>query len=282
MKLSRKTMYAAALPLTIGGLLATTAATQASAAVHPPARHVATGRMELANPLQYEQFQALQGFGRNHGQVEYTNWAAQAAQFGETGSGVYAPEAAPIALTFHLGGDYAHTLNGAGLKLVALSNDQLRFTGTGSYNADPAGYPWKIAGLVRGDHFNAVIVYGGTGNPGYKLVMTGTIAADGSVAGTAKGLQAGQPDQALTFSMPAGAFPAVLHYTARIQADQIRGHDATFQFTIPGKVPGLKGTQVVVKVHDGGWGARHDTYREGAPAPLVQYKIIGGPGVTVR
>ena len=111
------------------------------------------------------------------------------------------------------------------------------------------------------------------------VVLTGHVASDGSVTGTAKWTRT---RRSLTFTMGAGSFPAVLHYTARIQADQIKGHNATFQFTIPGKVPGLKGTKVVVKVHDGGWGARHDTYREGAPAPLVQYKIIGGPGVTVR
>ena len=279
MKLSRKTMYAAALPLTIGGLLATTAATQASAAVRPPARHVATGRMELANPLQYEQFTALQGFGRNHGTVEYTNWTALASTYGETNSGAYAPESAPITLTFN--GAYVHTLNGASLKLTALSNDRLAFNGTGVYDGTPTGAPatdtWTIKGQVRGNQLDAVIAYGAWG-PGYVVVLHGTVAPDGSVTGTAK--DSNKAD--LTFTMGAGSFPAVLHYTARIQADQIKGHNATFQFTIPGKVPGLKGTKVVVKVHDGGWGARHDTYREGAPAPLVQYKIIGGPGVTVR
>ena len=275
MKFSRTTITAGLLvPLTIGTALAAYGTTAASAAVRPPARHVATGSMELANPLQYEQFQALQGFGRNHGYVEYTNWTALASTYGETASGAYAPEAAPITLTFN--GAYAHTLNGAGLKLTALSNDRLAFKGTGYYNASTLD-TWTIQGQVRGGQLDAVIRYGAW-EPGYLVVLKGHVASDGSVTGTA--VDSNKAD--LTFTMGAGSFPAVLHYTAQIQADQIKGHNATFQFTIPGKVPGLKGTKVVVKVHDGGWGARHDTYREGAPAPLVQYKIIGGPGVTVR
>ena len=161
MKFSRTTITAGLLvPLTIGTALAAYGTTAASAAVRPPARHVATGSMELANPLQYEQFQALQGFGRNHGYVEYTNWTALASTYGETGSGAYAPEAAPITLTFN--GAYAHTLNGAGLKLTALSNDRLAFKGTGYYNASTLD-TWTIQGQVRGGQLDAVIRYGGLG-----------------------------------------------------------------------------------------------------------------------
>ena len=42
--------------------------------------------MELggAGALQYETFLALQGFGRNHGVVDYTNWT-----YAEPGSGVW-------------------------------------------------------------------------------------------------------------------------------------------------------------------------------------------------
>ena len=202
MRFSRKMIYAAAAPLTLAGLLATTAATPASAAVRPPAPREAYGSMELGNPLQYETFLALQGYGRYHGMVDYTNWQALASTYGEAHSGVYAPEAAPITLTFTFGGSpYLHTLNGASLQLTALSNNQLKFTGSGSYNPDPAAYPWTISGQVNGSKLTATIVYGGTGNPGYKLVMTGNIAADGSVSGTAAGLQAGQPDQAITLKV---------------------------------------------------------------------------------
>lgn len=37
------------------------------------------------------------------------------------------------------------------------------------------------------------------------------------------------------------------------------------------------------KVHDGGWGARHDRYAYGVTGTvLTPYPIIGGPGVTIR
>lgn len=271
MKFSRKHIYVAALPLTVGGLLATSAAAlPASAAVRhplPPPRHVATGSMALAGPLQYEQFRALQGFGRNHGVVEYTNW-----QYAEPGTGVYAPQSGAHGLEFVYGGaKYEHTLN-AGLKLKALSNDQLAFSGTGFSGSQT----WKIVGQVHRGVLRATIAYDGQT---YKVFMTGKIAADGSVSGTAKAVN---PAQVLTFTMPAGTFASVLHYIAPIKADQIRGHDVAFQFVIPKAAPDLAGIKVFVKAHDGGWGPRHDRYAEGTGIPLQPYPIIGGPGITVR
>jgi len=62
-------------------ILATTGAASASTVRVPPRE--AYGSVELGGPLQYEQFLALQGFGRNHGQVNYTNWT-----YAEPGSGV--------------------------------------------------------------------------------------------------------------------------------------------------------------------------------------------------
>ena len=268
MRVSRKMIYAAAAPLTLGGLLATTAATPASAAVRPVPRE-AYGSMELGSPLQYETFLALQGHGRNFGTVNYTNWT-----YAEPGSGVYAPQSGAHQLTFvYQGAPYAHTLNG-GLKLVALSPDRLAFSGTGSYNG--GGITWTITGQVTDAALKAVIAYDGQS---YTVTMTGTVAADGSVTGTATS----STGQALTFSMPAGTFASVLHYVAPIKADQIKGRDATFQFTIPATVPGLAGTKVTVKVHDGGLGRMHDRYAAGVTGtPLQPYPIIGGPGVTVR
>ena len=272
MKFSRKHMYAAALPLTVGGLLATSAAAlPASAAVrHPaPPRHVATGSMALAGPLQYEQFRALQGFGRHHGVVEYTNWT-----YAEPGTGVYAPQSGSHQLEFTYGtGKYDHTLN-AGLKLRALSNDRLAFSGTGFYNG--GGVTWTIRGQVHRGLLRATIAYDGQT---YKVFLIGTIAADGSVSGTAKAVN---PAQDLTFTMPAGTFASVLHYIAPIKADQIRGRDVAFQFVIPKTAPDLAGITVFVRAHDGGWGPRHDRYAEGTGIPLQPYPIIGGPGVTVR
>jgi hypothetical protein len=229
----------------------------------------AVGSVELGTPLQYEQFPALQG-GRFHGDVDYTNWT-----YAEPGSGVFAPVAGPDALVFSLGGStYAHTLNGAGLHLVALSPTQLAFSGTGSYNG--GGITWTIKGQVNGSHLTATIAYRGSA---YKVYLTGRIASNGSVSGTAKSSQS----QALTFTMPAGSFVSVLHYIAPLKAVDVQGHNASFQFTIPASVPGLAGTKVTVKVHDGGYGARHDTYRAGVTGTtLTPYPIIGGPGITVH
>jgi len=269
MRFSRKTIYAAAAPLTLAGLLATTAATPASAAVRPPQPREAYGSVELGNPLQYETFLALQGFGRHHGVVNYTNWA-----YAEPGSGVYAPQSGAHQLTFvYQGAQYAHTLNG-GLSLVAMSPDRLAFSGTGSYNG--GGITWKITGQVTDARIKAVIAYDGQS---YQVTLTGRVASNGAVTGTA----ISSTGQALTFTMPAGTFASVLHYVAPIRSDQIRRHDATFQFTIPARVQGLAGTKVTVKVHDGGWGARHDRYAHGVTGTrLSPYPIIGGRGVTVR
>ena len=267
MSFSRKTIIYAAAPLTLAAVLATTAgATAASASVHQPPR-VASGSVELGTPLQYEQFLALQGFGRNHGVVDYTNWTA----FGDTGSGVYAPQAAPLALTFYQGSTpYAHTLNGASLKEVALSPDKLAFSGTGSY----PGTPWTIRGQVNDNRLHAEIRYDGQS---YKVVLNGKIAKDGSASGTAQS----NTGQKLTWAMPAGSFGSVLHYVAPVKSDAIQRHDATFTFTIPaGHL--YAGTVVTVKVHDGGRGAKHDAYAHGVAPVLSQYPIIGGPGVTIR
>ena len=74
----------------------------------------------------------------------------------------------------------------------------------------------------------------------------------------------------------------MLHYIAPIKSATVKRHDATFQFTIPAG-SNLAGTKVTVKVHDGGYGARHDTYAHGVTGTqLSPYPIIGGPGVTVR
>ena len=268
MSFSRKTIIYAAAPLTLAGMLATTAATAASAA---PLPRQATGSMELGGAggtLQYETFLALQG-GRYHGVVDYTNWT-----YAEPGSGVYAPAQGPHALVFTFGGTYAHTLNG-GLLLTALSPDRLAFSGTGEYNGTPA-QAWAIKGQVNDSRLTATIAYNGSA---YKVVMNGKIAMDGSVSGTAKDTLG----QALTFTMPAGSFASVLHYIAPVQSAQVHRSDATFKFTIPAKVAGLGGTKVTVKVHDGGWGARHDRYAHGVTGtPLVPYPILGGPGVTIR
>jgi len=236
---------------------------------HQPAQ--AIGRVELGNPLQYETFLAQQQ-GRYHGWVDYTNFT-----YTQPGSGVWAPAAGPHGMTFMYGGQkYSHTLN-AGLKMWALSPERLAFTGSGAY-VDNAGVTWVIKGEVNGAKVTAIITYTGTVDHGYKVFMTGKIAKDGHVAGLAKS----STGQVMPFVMDQGSFASVLHYVAPIKAAQVQRHDASFTFTIPAKVAGLAGTKVTVKVHDGGWGARHDTYRHGVTGgQLAQYPIIGGPGVSI-
>jgi len=267
----RITTGAAALGLA-AGLAATTAgaasASTTQARYQPP--RLATGSVAVSGegyPVQYEQFLALQGFGHNHGYVRYTNFG-----YAEPGSGVYAPAAGPDTLVFTLGSSYTHTLNGASLREVALSNNRLAFWGTGEYTGTPA-QTWKIAGQVNGNHVSATIAYDAPST--YKLVMTGTIASDGSAQGTAS-----SPGQALTWTMPKGSFLSVLSYTARIQSDQIGGRNATFTFTIPNSAAssGIAGVQVTDKVHDGGFGPRHDTFAQDGTVE----QIVGGPGITVR
>ncbi len=266
---------AATLGLAAGVAATTAGAASASTRPHPAAPpREAVGSVELGHPLQYEQFLALQGFGRSHGDVDYTNWT-----YAEPGSGVWAPAegspgvSSPLQLVFYQGSSpYAHTLNG-GLRLTALSPERLAFSGSGFYNG--GGITWKINGQVANGKIRATIAYNGQS---YKVVLTGKIASNGSVSGTAKSSQG----QALTFTMPAGSFASVLHYVAPIRSDQIGRHDATFQFTIPSSVAGLAGTKVTVKVHDGGRGTRHDTYAHGVTGTLLSpYPIIGGPGVSV-
>jgi hypothetical protein len=255
--LTRTTATLATL-LAAGGV-ATTATGAASASVN----HQAAGSVELANPLQYEVFQAIQG-GRYHGAVDYTNFT-----YPESGSGVYAPVAGPDALVFTFGGaQFAHTLNGGSLRLAALSNNVLAFSGTGAYSG---GQAWTISGQVAGNRLTATIVYTGT-KPLYKVNMTGRIAPNGSAAGTARS----NTGQALTWTMPAG-FRSVLSYVAPISSASVKGRDASFTFTVPARA-GLGSVKVTVTVHDGGPGARHDSYAQNGTG----YAIIGGPGITVR
>ena len=258
------------LAIGAAGLLATAGAGAASAATtyHQPHR-VASGSVELACPLQYESFLALQGYGRDHGFIDYTNWT-----YAEGGSGVYAPTAGPDALVFTLGANsYTHNLNGASLRLVALSPTELLFYGTGSYTAGGVGATWKISGQVNGDRLRATIIYNGSYNHGYKVTLSGKIASNGSASGTAY-----SPGQSLTFAMPIGSFFSVLHYVTPLESASVKGHNASFRFAVPTYVPGLAGTQVNDTVHDGGPGRWHDAaFQDG-----TQYRIIGGPGITVR
>ena len=269
-KIRRITTGAAALGLA-AGLAATTAgaasASTAQARYQPP--RVATGSVAVSGegyPVQYEQFVALQGFGHNHGSVDYTNWT-----YAEPGSGVYAPTPGADQLFVTYGGvQYAHTLNGASLSLTAVSNNRLAFSGTGAYSG---GQTWTIKGQIfKGNQVRATIYYDAPST--YQMSISGTIQPDGSLSGPA--VSACQPG--LAFAMPKGSFTSVLSYSTRIQSDHIQGRSATFTFTIPNSVSGLGGIQVTDHVRDGGPGSRHDTFAQGGTLE----QIVGGPGITVR
>ena len=132
-----------------------------------------------------------------------------------------------------------------------------------------------MAGLTSGK-VSATIAYNGQS---YKVYLTGKVTKDGSVSGTARS----STGQALTFTLPARVVRLGVALHSTVQSAQVKGHDATFRFTIPASVPGLAGTKVTVKVRDGGFGARHDTYTAGITGTkLSPYPIIGGPGITVR
>jgi hypothetical protein len=256
--------------LATAGVAGASAASASTIQRHQPPR-AAYGSVELGTPLQYETFLAFQSSwfqgSRFHGNVDYTNWT-----YAEPGSGVFAPAAGSHALVFtYQGSQYAHTLS-SGLTLVALSPDRLAFSGSGSY--DKGGITWTLKGQVTDNKLRATIAYDGQS---YKVFLHGRVADDGSVSGVARS----STGQSLTFTMPAGSFVSVLHYIAPIKWANVQRHDATFRFTIPASVPGLAGTSVTVKVHDGGRGPANDTYAHGVTGTtLTPYPIIGGPGVT--
>ena len=253
----RTTVYAVGGSAVLAGSLIGTAAAASAA----PVNHQATGAVTLAGPLQNETFTALQN-GRWHGQVDYTNWT-----YVVPGSGVFAPQPGAHPLTVKFGSStFAHTLNGS-LKLTGLSPERLAFSGTGSY----PGITWKISGQVNGNRLTATIAYDGQT---YKAYLNGVIARDGSVSGTA--LDSAR--QRLTFSLPAGSFASVLHYTAPVQSAKVQRQDAQFSFTVPARAGLGSNVKVTVTVHDGGWGAAHDRYAHNG----ASYPITGGTGVTIR
>jgi len=231
----------------------------------------ATGNVALSGPIQYVNFAAF-ARGRYHGWIDYTNFTYPAGQTNVWNiSGTHA-------LVF--AGTYAHTMTVT--TVTPLSASATRFSGTGTYNADPS-YTWTISGTVRWNAISFSILYTGT-NAGYWVHGHGLIAADGSVSGTAKDSNG----QTLPFTMPAGSAFQVLNYHAAVTCAVIRGHNARFGFTIPmGEPAGLAGLPIVVKVHDGvpGWTA--DTYAHGVAnswcnGPVTQYLITSGNIVVGR
>jgi hypothetical protein len=242
-------------------------ALSATALAGPSFTH-ATGSVGLTGPLQYASFNAFDyGATGDRGTVNYTNF-----EFGAAGTGVW-NVGGTHALTTYLGASpYAHTMTINAI--VPTSPTATTFSGTGFYNADPS-YTWTVSGTVDGSAIDYTIVYTGT-SAGYWFHAVGTIAADGSMSGTATDSALQAP---LTWSMAAGSAFEVLSYTAMVNCAVIGGTDATFGFVIPaGSV--LAGTPVAVRVHDGGTpGTNGDTWAHGVGtcgAATSPYTIVSG------
>lgn len=234
-----------------------------SVALAGPVQHPSAG------PIQYSSFSVFGGPGRYHGSIDYANFTQPASH-----TNVWNISRAN-SLTFTLGGDtYTHTMKVT--TLTPTSTHSTSFVGTGFYNADKT-VTWTIKGTVSWNAVSFTITYS---NSTYTVSGFGLIKPDGSVSGTAT---AANPAQSLTFTMPRHSAFQVLRYTAPVTSAFIRGHDATFRYTIPrfGMPWWLAGRQVVCKVHDGGPGFVKDTYASGYVniwhyGPVTQYKITSG------
>lgn len=250
--------------LAIGASLALSAT-----AIAAPSRFThATGSVGLAAPQQYAAFNAFDyGATGDRGTVSYTNF-----EFAAAGSGVWNIGGSHALTTFLGAAPYAHTMNID--TIVPTSPTSSTFSGTGFYNADPS-YTWTVTGTINGSAIDYLIVYTGT-SAGYSFHATGTIAADGSMSGSATDSALQEP---LSWSMPAGSAFEVLSYTAQVNCAVIGGSDATFGFVIPAG-SALAGTPVVVRVHDGGTpGTNGDTWAHGVGtcgAATSPYTIVSG------
>lgn len=251
-------------------------ATAGAAAATPRPVPKATGSVALAiprhAPTEYTSFTAFAGPGRYHGSVDYANFAYKVSPRVHTNVWNIGKASS---LTFFLGTTpYAHTMKVA--TVTPLSTHSTQFTGTGS----TTGYTWKISGTVNWDKVSFVISYN---EVSYQVTATGTIHPDGSVTGTA----AGTGNQALTFKMPPGSAFQVLRYTALVTSASVdaRHHNASFAYTIPKWMP-FAGLPVMVKVHDGGPGYKHDTYASGVVLPrhhvLFRYYQITSGNILVK
>jgi hypothetical protein len=229
----------------------------------------ATGGVELASPSQYVSFNAFDyGATGDRGTVAYTNY-----EYPAVGSGVW-NVAGTYPLTFAAGGTYPHSMTVSSVS--PLTTSATSFSGTGFYVPDPS-YTWTVTGSVHGSTIDFVIVYTGTG-AGYTVTATGTIAADGSMSGTALDSNL----LALTWSTPAGSVHEVLSYEASISCAVVGDTAATFVFRIPAGFPGLSGLDVVATVVDGGTpGTNGDSWAHGVATsacggPTSAYPIVDG------
>jgi hypothetical protein len=245
----------------VGGSVATAGAASAQPTPVPKA----TGNVALAGPIQYASFSVFAGHGRYHGSIQYANFTVAAPRTHVWNIGN------ANTLTFAAGSSsYTHTMTVA--MVTPLSTHATKFSGTGFYTTDNT-VKWTINGTVNWNAVSFTIVYTGTGAP-YKVSGYGWIKPDGSVSGTARDSNS----VTLSFTMPKGSAFEVFRYTAPVTFASIKGHDATFKYTIPKGMPaGLAGLHIVVKVHDGGYNYKHDTWAHGViGGALTQYTITSG------
>ena len=159
-----------------------------------------------------------------------------------------------------------------------MSTHSTLFSGTGTYDQDPTHYTWTVSGTVSWNAVPFSIIYTGA-DQGYTLTGHGFIARDGSVSETATDIRG----NTLKFTMPEGSAFEVLRYTAPVAWAFVYPHgNASFGYTIPKWLPnGLAGLHIVVKVHDGGSGYKHDDLGFGVATsrfngPVAYYKITSG------
>lgn len=240
------------------------------ATASPPSFTQATGSIGMSGPTQFASFNAFDyGATGDRGTVKYTNW-----DYSAPGSDVW--DVTNLSqITFWLGGaPYVHTLS---LTLTPRSLTSSTFSGTGT---DVLSNPTTITGTQSGSAITFVI----TGTD-FVIDGSGTIAADGSMSGTASALQNGVTTL-FTWTAAAGSAFEVLYYSAAVWcANRVDDSTMAFEFTIPAGFPGLSGLDIAVVVFDGGSpGTNGDTWRHGiastgecgADGAANNYAIVSG------
>lgn len=253
-----KRLYSALVAATLMTVLAVGTAAAVPAFLH------ATGGIGLSGPSQYVSFSAFDYGGTgDRGTVTYTNFEAPVS-----GSGVWNVGGTYSLTTALAGSPYVHTMTVD--TVTPISTTATRFSGTGYYVAD-SSYTWTVTGVVSGSNISFDILYTGTAI-GYIFHAVGTIAADGSMSGTATDSLGNAP---LTWSTPAGSVHEVLSYTAAMSSVVVSGSTASFVYTIPAGNP-YSGTVVTMSMTDGGSpGAGHDTFTIfGTPYTIVSGNLV--------
>lgn len=207
-----------------------------------------TGSVGLSGPTQYVEFNAFETVPVK-GHVNYTNF-----DLATPGTGAWLPAGTfDVDFFFAGGGPYTHTLTVD--SFTPLSPTSVMFSGTGFYVPTPL-WTETFTGIVDGTDITLTLVpddggalYGWTSTS-----LVGTIAPDGSIAGTWSDTL-GRVD---SFEI-AGAVHEVFHYVAPVTDVSVTAPTASFTYTIPAGLP-YAGVEVTMVVADGGSpGAGNDT-----------------------